>query len=480
MSSTNYRFIATGIMAFAISVQVAAQVQVQVPGTGPVTVQAGAESPPLNELRELANVFALIKSDYVSSRDSGKLIEAAIAGMVSSLDPHSSYLDKEAFAEQFEDISGKFFGVGIEAVAVNGVIRVITAREGSPAALAGIKPRDVVVRVNGDSIHGLSIDQVGRRMRGEIDTPVTLAVSRNGNDMPLTFRMIRKQVLTQSVKGKLVAPGLAWIRIAEFQQRTVGDFVQQFQALQAKDPQLKGLILDLRNNPGGLVSSAVGISAAFLPKGALVVATRGRAPASSGVMHASPEYYAMNNETDPLATLPALAKTIPMVVLVNAGSASAAEIVSGALQDHKRVTVMGARTFGKGSVQELRRISNDTAVKITIARYYTPAGRSIQATGITPDLAVGENQSDYLREADLENHLSGDPGPKPMPAVPAIVKPDATITSGERPASIDPTPPPEPGSSGDFQLAQAIRYLQGLPLVPKKPVEPTPDAGLPR
>ena len=472
MGSKNYRFIAIGIMAFVISMAVAAQVRVP----GPAPAQVLTESLPLDALRELANVFALIKSDYVASQDSSKLIEAAIAGMVSSLDPHSSYLDKEAFAEQFEDISGKFFGVGIEAVSVNGVIRVITAREGSPAALAGIMPRDVVVRVDRDSIQGLSIDQVGRRMRGEIDTPVTLTVNRNGSDMPLTFRMIRKQVLIQSVKGKLVAPGLAWIRIAEFLQRTVGDFVQQFKALQAKDPQLKGLILDLRNNPGGLVSSAVGISAAFLPKGALVVATRGRALASSGVMHASPEYYAMGSETDPLAALPPMIKSIPMVVLVNAGSASAAEIVSGALQDHKRVTVMGAQTFGKGSVQEVRRISNDTGVKITIARYYTPTGRSIQATGITPDLAVGDSQSRYLREADLENHLPGDPGPNLIPAVPAIVTPDATTASSERSASIDLAPPPEPGSSGDFQLAQAIRYLQGLSLISNNVTRRMPDA----
>lgn len=444
----NYRFFVAGMAILCLSLSVNAQ------PTGHAAVL------PLDALHELAAVYGLIKSDYVSPQDNKKLIDAAISGMVSSLDPHSAYLDQDAFAEQYEDMSGKFFGVGIEAESTNGIIRVITAREGSPAAVAGIKPLDVVLRVNGETIQGLSIDQVGRRMRGEIDTPVTLTVTRTGVDQPLTFKMIRQEVLTQSVKGKIVTPGYGWIRIAEFQERTVEDFVRQFSLLTAQDPKMKGLVLDLRNDPGGLVSSAVGICAAFLPQGTLVVSTRGRSTSSRGMFYASAEYYAMRSGSDPLADLPAMSKTMPLVVLVNAGSASAAEIVAGALQDQGRASIMGTPTFGKGSVQEIRRLSNNTAVKLTIARYYTPGGRSIQAKGITPDLAVGDRQTEFVREANLDNHLARDPGSKSVPALLPLPDPLTTVIPGA-----NSKPPPELGSEEDFPLTQAIRKLQGLSVV---------------
>ena len=433
--------------------------------------QAGEEPPPLDELRELVNAYSVIKNDYVSAEQSKTLFKAAIAGMVASLDPHSAYLDKDALTAEREFVSGQFFGVGVEAESRNGVLRVISAREGSPAELAGIKPGDVLVSVDGKPILGMTPEQVGRRLRGALDTPVTLTVSRRSSAAPLAFSLVRKQVTIPSVKGKIVAPGFGYIRIAEFQERTVEDLVRQVRELGAVDGSLQGLVLDLRNDPGGLVSAAIGVAAVFLPKDVAVVSIRGRLPDSVTTLYARREFYGPVKDPDPLTDLPALSKTVPLVVLVNAGSASAAEILAGALQDHRRATVLGTPSFGKGSIQEVRPLSPDTAIKLTVARYYTPAGHAIQATGITPDLAVRENRNAdvSLREVDLDNHLSRNPDAPNDDA--AGVSPGGA-SSGEseaaRKAPADARAP-EFGSKDDFALAQAIRHLRGQPVEVIKP-----------
>lgn len=430
--------------------------------------QRSAGSPlPVDELRQLADVFGLIKTDYVESVEDKKLLTEAISGMVASLDPHSAYLDKKAFKELREGTQGKFVGLGIEVGMEDGYVKVISPIEDSPAYKAGLKAGDLITRLDSTPVKGMTLDEAVKRMRGEPNTKITLTVARKEEDRPLIISIVRQEIRVQSVKSKIVEPGYAWLRVSQFQEPTVEDMVKKLGAIYAQDPGLKGLVLDLRNDPGGVLPGAIGVSAAFLPKDVAIVSTNGQLPDSKATFYARREYYATRSSSgDPLAKLPEGVKKVKMVVLVNSGSASASEIVAGALQDYKRATIMGTQTFGKGSVQTIRQLSSDTAVKLTTARYYTPNGRAIQARGIVPDLMVDENADGdglnglRLREADLQKHLSNDKGKESEARAPVD-----ELEEEKRMAALEKRRKPlEFGGKDDFQLAQALNHLKGMPV----------------
>jgi carboxyl-terminal processing protease len=437
---------------------------------------------PLEELRQLSDVFGLIKTDYVENVDDKKLLAEAITGMVSSLDPHSVYLDKKAFREMREAVAGKFVGIGVEVGMEDGYIKVVSPIEDTPAFKAGIKAGDLITRIDGVLIKGSSLDESVKKMRGEPHSKVSVTISRKDEDKPLVFNITREEIRVQSVKAKIVEPGYAWVRISQFQEPTVEDMARKITALYAQDPHIKGLVLDLRNDPGGVVPGAIGVSAAFLPKDSVIVSTNGQLLTSKETFYGRQEFYAPRTKADPLAKLPAALKDVPMVVLVNAGSASASEIVAGALQDYKRATIMGTQTFGKGSVQTLRQLTADTAVKLTTARYYTPHNRSIQARGIVPDLMVDETADGdglnrlRVREADLQKHLGNDKEPEDDAAKKALAAQRDQLEDEQRLAALaKKSKPVEFGSRDDFQLAQAINHFKGLP-VKLSQVEATPAA----
>jgi carboxyl-terminal processing protease len=431
--------------------------------------QKNAGAPlPVEELRQLADVFGLIKSDYVETVEDKKLLTEAISGMVASLDPHSAYLDKKAFKELREGTQGKFVGLGIEVGMEDGYVKVISPIEDSPAYKAGLKSGDLITRLDTTPVKGMTLDEAVKKMRGEPNTKITLTVARKDEDKPIIFTIIRQEIRVQSVKSKVIEPGYAWLRVSQFQEPTVDDMAKKINAIYAQDPNLKGLVLDLRNDPGGVLPGAIGVSAAFLPKDAVVVSTNGQLPDSKATFYARREFYGTRVGGDPLSKLPDAVKKVPMVVLVNTGSASASEIVAGALQDYKRATIMGTQTFGKGSVQTIRQLSADTAVKLTTARYYTPNGRSIQAKGIVPDMMVDETadgdglNSLRLREADLQKHLSNDKDKAMDAATQAKVD---ELEEEQRMAALEKKRKPlEFGGKDDFQLAQAINYLKGMPV----------------
>ena len=431
-----------------------------------VAQKAGGAPLPLDELRQLADVYGLIKSDYVEPVEDKKLLSEAITGMVASLDPHSVYLDKKAYREMRETMQGRFVGLGIEVSTEDGYVKIVSPIEDSPAYRAGIKPGDLITRIDATPIKGLALDEAIKKMRGAPGSKVTLTIARRGEDKPLVVALVREEIKVHSVKAKLVEPGYAWLRISQFQELTLDELAQKANALYAQDPNIKGLVLDLRNDPGGLLPGAIGVTSAFLPKEQVVVSTIGQLPDSNQTFYGRKEFYIGRGTRDPLAKLPAGLKTVPMVVLVNTGSASASEIVAGALQDYKRAIIMGSQTFGKGSVQTLRQISADTAVKLTTARYYTPKGRSIQATGIVPDILVDENADGdgfnalRVREADLQRHL-GTEGDK---AAPAAAKRDELEEERRIAAALKNRKPLEFGGKDDFQLAQAINHFKGLPV----------------
>ncbi|HZV67379.1 MAG TPA: S41 family peptidase [Telluria sp.] len=421
---------------------------------------------PLEELRQLADVYGLIKSDYVEPVEDKKLLTEAITGMVASLDPHSAYLDKRAYRELREGTQGKFVGLGIEiGPSEEGYIKIVAPIEDTPADRAGIKPGDLITRIDSFSIQGIGIDEAIKKMRGEPHSKVTLTIMRKDEPKPLVFALTREEIVQKSVKAKIVEPGYAWLRISQFQEPTVDDMAARLAALYKQDPNIKGLILDLRNDPGGLLQGAIGVAAAFLPKDAEIVSTNGQLADSKQSFYGRPEFYSLRGDSDALSKVPAAVKNVPMVVLVNTGSASASEIVAGALQDYKRAAIIGSQTFGKGSVQTIRPLGNDAAVKLTTARYYTPTGRSIQARGIVPDYAVDENaDGDGLnalrpREADLDKHLINDRDQEVAKSHRDELEEQMRILAIERKRK-----PLEYGSADDFQLMQALNHLKGLPL----------------
>lgn len=450
---------------------------------GLTTMQFGATARnavaplPLEEMQQLAAVFGMIKTDYVEPVDEKKLFSDAIGGMVAGLDPHSVYFDKTTFKEFREGTTGKFVGVGIEIGMEDGLVKVVSPIEGSPAFRAGLKTGDLITKIDDTFVKGLTMDQAVKRMRGEPNTKVVLTIFRKSENRSFPVTIAREEIRVQSVRAKMIEPGYGWVRISQFQDRTVEDFVAKVDKLYKEDPKIKGLVLDLRNDPGGLLEGAIAVSAAFLPKDVTVVSTNGQLAESKQIFKARAEDYSRRYGSDPLARLPAGLKNVPLVVLVNEGSASASEIVSGALQDHKRATIMGGQTFGKGSVQTVRQLTADTALKITTARYYTPSGRSIQAKGIVPDVMVDESEDGNLfaalrlREADLDKHIASGQGKEEKDAArekareEAIKKLEETNASKKNEA---PKPLPEFGSAEDFPLRQALNKLQGKTVLVSK------------
>ncbi|HCX81749.1 MAG: peptidase S41 [Curvibacter sp. RIFCSPHIGHO2_12_FULL_63_18] len=430
---------------------------------------------PLEELQQLAAVFGMVKSDYVEPVDEKKLITDAIAGMVASLDPHSQYFDKKSFKEFREGTSGKFVGVGIEITQEDGLVKIVSPIEGSPAFRAGLKTNDLITKIDDTAVKGLSLNDAVKRMRGEPNTKVLLTIYRKDENRTFPVTITREEIKQQSVRGKVIEPGYAWIRISQFQERTVDDFARKLDEVYKQEPKLKGLVLDLRNDPGGLLNAAVAISAAFLPENVTVVSTNGQTAESKQVLKATARDYLVRDGSDAIKSLPASLKKIPLIVLVNEGSASASEIVAGALQDHKRATIMGSQTFGKGSVQTFRPLGPDTGLKITTSRYYTPSGRSIQAKGIVPDVMVDDTEegSPYaalrMREADLEKHLTSGQGEEKKDPAREKAREEAMKRLEEesrKPASERRAP--EFGSDKDFQLQQAINQLKGKPVMVSK------------
>jgi carboxyl-terminal processing protease len=429
---------------------------------------------PLEEVQQLAAVFDRVKAEYVEPVDEKKLINDAIAGMVAGLDPHSQYFDKKSFRDFRESTGGKFVGIGIEMGMEDGLVKVVSPIEGSPAFRAGIKSGDFITRIDDTPVKGLTSDQAVKKMRGEPATKVVLTVFRKSESRTFPVTLIREEIRMQSVRAKMVEPGYGWLRVSQFQDRTVDDFVRKIEDLYKQDPGLKGLVLDLRNDPGGLLDGAVALSAAFLPQDVVVVTTNGQLAESRATFRANAEFYARRGGPDPLRRLPAGVKNIPLVVLVNEGSASASEIVAGALQDHKRATIMGAQTFGKGSVQTVRPLPSDTALKITTARYFTPSGRSIQAKGIVPDVWLDETAEGNvfaalrMREADLDRHLQGADEKKDAEREKAREEARKKLEDQVAKSKEPVKPLPEFGTAEDFPLQQALNKLRGLPVMASK------------
>jgi carboxyl-terminal processing protease len=429
---------------------------------------------PLEEVQQLAAVFDRVKSEYVEPVDEKKLIGDAIAGMVAGLDPHSQYFDKKSYKEFREETGGKFIGIGIEMGMEDGVIKVVSPIEGSPAFRAGLKPGDLITRIDDTPVKGLTVDQAVKRIRGEPNTKVNFNIFRKTENRTFPITIVREEIRMQSVRAGMPAPGYGWVRVSQFRETAVDEFVKKVEDLYKQDPHLKGMVLDLRNDPGGVLDGAVALAAAFLPADTVVVTTNGQLPESRATFRASPEYYARRAGSDPLRRLPAALKTVPLVVLVNEGSASASEIVAGALQDHKRAVIMGAQTFGKGSVQTVRPLPSDAALKITTARYYTPSGRSIQAKGIVPDVWLDETAEGNvyaalrMREADLDKHLIGADEKKDAEREKARdearKKLEEQVAKTKEPAK----PLPEFGTAEDFPLQQALNQLRGTPVMVSK------------
>jgi len=408
---------------------------------------AAASSLPLEDLRAFTEVFGRVKSDYVESVEDKELLEHAIKGMLSGLDPHSSYLNAEEFKEMRIGTDGKFGGLGIEVSMENGFVKVISPIDDTPAERAGVQAGDVIVRLDDTPVKGMTLNEAVKIMRGEPGTDILLTVVREGAEGPLKITITRDIIRIKSVRGRTLDPGYGYIRISQFQSATGTSMRKQLSELKKENGgELKGLVLDLRNNPGGVLNASVSVADAFVSKGKIVY-TEGRVKDSLLTFNASP------ND---------LLKGSPIVVLVNGGSASASEIVAGALQDHHRAIIMGTKTFGKGSVQTIMPMNNGAALKITTARYFTPSGRSIQAEGIEPDIEVEQLELskkddasiERLREADLRDHLENGNGEKADKAA----KDDK---SGKKEGEDD-----KKGSTKeDYQLNEALNLLKGVNIV---------------
>jgi len=424
---------------------------------------------PIEELRAFTEVFGRIKSDYVEPVEDKKLITEAINGMLTGLDPHSAYLDQEAFRELQVGTQGEFGGLGIEVGMEDGFVKVVAPIDDTPASRAGLKPGDLIVKLDDTAVKGMTLNDAVKRMRGKPNSQITLTVVRKGETKPLVVTLTRAVIKIQSVKSKLLEPGYGYVRVTQFQEHTGENLARALEGIfKQNNGPMKGLVLDLRNDPGGLLNGAVAVSAAFLPQNALVVYTDGRTEDAKMRLNAAPENYLRGRmKDDYLKRLPQEVKSVPMVVLVNGGSASASEIVAGALQDHKRAVIMGQQTFGKGSVQTILPLGNNTAIKLTTARYYTPQGRSIQAKGITPDIPLedaGEKTASLkLREADLTKHLTDAKTDEKEKAIQTAIQ-KFNFKPAARPADVDEKlMKPEPGevvSKHDYELNQAVSFLK--------------------
>src|SRR5574343_184040 len=444
-------------------------ISLHVPALAEKDTKAGL---PIDELRTFAEVYSAIKQGYVEPVEDKKMISNAISGMLSNLDPHSAYLDADAFKDLQVGTQGEFGGLGIEVGMEDGLVKVVSPIEDTPAYRAGIKSGDLIFKLDETPVKGLTLSDAVKKMRGKPKTSIKLSILRKGESQPLEITLVREVIKVQSVKSKIVEPGYGWVRVTQFQENTVAELAKHVGKVYQEGP-LRGLVLDLRNDPGGLLHGAIGVSAAFLPPDVKVVSTDGRTEDAKQEFLARPRDYLRGTKEDPLKTLPVEVKKVPMVVLVNGGSASASEIVAGALQDHKRAVIVGTQTFGKGSVQSVLPLPGNTAIKLTTARYYTPSGRSIQAKGITPDVVVEETANggngQRLREADLDRHLINDKEKEEAKAAAkeAAKTSKAATKNGngdkkDKPESEDELPPRlEYASPSDYQFQQALTLLKG-------------------
>jgi carboxyl-terminal processing protease len=449
------------------------------------TPETLSTSIPVDEINNFAKVYAIAQSYYVESVSDKKMIKGAINGMLTNLDPHSSYLDKDDFRQLNEMTTGSFAGLGIEVSREkDDGIKVVAPIDGTPAYKAGIKSGDLIVKIDNTPVSSLSLDEAIKKMRGTVGSKVVVTISRKGELKPLTFSIIRATISVKSIKYTMLTPNYAYIRITNFQANTTENLIVALKKLASQNQSLKGLVVDLRDDPGGLLQGAVGVAGAFLPTNSMVVYTAGRAPNSNQKFYAKPEDYSTSeSKPDVLAEVPHVFKTIPMVVLVNQGTASASEIVSGALQDYKRAKIIGTTSFGKGSVQTVIPLSEDTAVKLTTALYYTPKGRSIQAKGIKPDVIVKSEYSDIydswdLSEANLDHHLDNPTNTvqvtKDKDNTPVISPPKQISTQEEVKAKMKQQKLQQPkvvkedvaivDLATDFQLQWALNILEGKPL----------------
>ena len=401
---------------------------------------------PQAELQTFTEIYQRIKLHYVDDVAGKELIENAIRGMLTGLDPHSSYLNTEEYKDLRIGTTGKFGGLGIEVTMEDGFVKVVSPIDDTPAKRAGMQPGDLIVRLDDKPVKGMTLSDAVDIMRGEPGTDITLTVVRQGESKPLKVTITRDEIKVRSVKNRTLEPGFGYIRITQFQARTTEDLKKSIAELKKenKEKGLKGLVLDMRNNPGGLLTAAVGVSDAFLTEGN-IVSIKGR------------------NETDKVeykaeSIIPGdMLKDIPIVVLINGGSASASEIVSGALQDHSRAVILGSQSFGKGSVQTINELRQGDAVKLTTARYYTPSGRSIQAEGIEPDIKLSRVKVELLddfgfepvKEAQLTGHLENDNGENKKGNT---EEKDQPLTAEEL-------------VKRDYQLYEALNLLKGLQVV---------------
>ena len=372
-----------------------------------------SEPLPVQSLHTMAEVYGQIKANYVENKTDDAILEGAMKGMVSNLDPHSEYLTVKDYSDLQESTTGEFGGLGMEISSEDGLIKIVAPIEDTPAERAGIKSGDYIVKIDNESTRNMTATEAVKKMRGKPGTSITLTLARKDETQPIVVRLTRAIIKVKSVRSKLLEPGYGYVRIMQFQEHTVSLLADAIRDLEKENKQpLKGLVLDLRDDPGGLLNSAVGVSAVFLKPGVKVVSTKSRDKKEGMVLKAIPKDYVVRGN-DPLINMPEEIKNIPITVLVNSGTASASEIVSGALQDYKRAVIVGTQSFGKGSVQTVIPLSNGGAVKLTTALYYTPNDRSIQAQGIVPDVEVkDENRKFESREANLGGHLSNPLGGK--------------------------------------------------------------------
>ena len=405
---------------------------------------ADTETIPFEDLRTFTEIFGRIKRDYVEPVSDKKLLEDAVRGMLSGLDPHSAYLVAEEFQELKEGTTGQFGGLGIEVTMENGFIKVVSPIDDTPAQRAGIKTGDLIIKLDDKPVKGMSLADAVKLMRGEPGSKIMLTVVREGEEAPLKLTLTRDIIKVKSVKSRMLEKDYGYLRISSFQSGTGEGLKDAIAALKKENTKnLKGLVIDLRNNPGGVLNAAVEVSDAFLKSG-LIVYTEGRIENSEMRFNASPDD---------------LIDGAPIVVLINAGSASASEIVAGALQDQKRAIIMGEKSFGKGSVQTILPTSNGAAVKLTTARYYTPSGRSIQAEGIEPDIALARVKLESLekqeftpvKEADLSHHLqNGKENAK---------NPELSGEAGDKDK--------ESPELKDYALNEALNLLKGINIIKK-------------
>ena len=421
---------------------------------------------PINELRNFTEIFGKIKNDYVEDVTDKKLISEAIKGMLSGLDPHSAYLDEDAFKDLQVGTQGEFGGLGIEVGMEDGFVKVVSPIEDTPAWRAGLKSGDLIIKIDDTNVKGLTLGDAVKKMRGKPKTKIILTIVRQGESEPLVFTITRDIIQIQSVKSEVLENSVAYVRITQFQEKTG---LKLAEALKKRftevDNNVDGIILDLRNDPGGLLNSAVAVTSAFIPGNTLVVYTEGRVRNSSMKLFSRPEHYLRSGSKNYLADLPEKTKTVPMVVLINNGSASASEIVAGALQDHARAVIMGTQSFGKGSVQTILPLNNGTAIKLTTARYFTPKGRSIQAKGITPDIVVSQatiqegNESKFqVSEKDLSRALDTDNQANNN----ELINEDSTNDEGNDSVKNNSIVNPE-----DYQLNQALNLIKALNITNK-------------